>query len=198
MDRGLVICAGLGFATLCMPAYTQVLQKSVGSPFSMFAAQDFSAWKQYGNANWQYVNQQAFMTQGNGWLVSKLPLKNIVVDLQYWVDKNAHASLFVRCTDTNFISQETAYQINLSSKAIDGYGAGALVGTTQVSPQKVSGQWNALKVSINDSYLNVWLNEHKVIDNLFDTRFSSGPLAIHAAGGEFRVQTFNVTIPGRW
>lgn len=138
------------------------------------------------------------MTQGGGWLVSKLPVKNVVIDLQYWVDKHTQASLYVRCTDTNFISRETAYQINLSNKVIDGYGAGALVGTTQVSPQKVSGQWNTLRVSVIDSYLNVWMNENKVIDNLFNTRFSNGPIALHATGGEFRIQTFNVTIPGRW
>lgn len=172
--------------------------KSVGSPFSMFATQDFSAWTQYGNANWQYVNQQAFMTQGGGWLVSKLPLTNVIVELQYWIGKRTRASFFVRCTDTNFISRETAYQINLSNKVIEGYGAGALVGAVDVSPQKVTDQWNTLKVSVNDSYLNVWLNEHKVIDNLFDTRFAKGPLALHTTGGEFRIRTLNITIPGRW
>lgn len=164
----------------------------------MFAAGDLSAWKQHGNANWQFINQQLVMTQGEGWLVGKLPLQNAIIEVEYMVRPETMASLYVHCTNTNFISSETSYQINLSSFPVDGYGAGSLVGTVSAEQRLNKNQWFTVRVSVIDAYINVWLNGKKVVDNLFDTRFNKGPLAIRASGGEFRIKKFSITIPGRW
>lgn len=179
-------------------SWGQVIQKSVGSPFSMFANQDFSAWIQSGNGNWQSLGNQVLMNQGNGWLVSKLPLTNFEIEAEYWLGEHTQAILFIRCTNPRFISSETAYQINLSDRGNQNEGAGGIVGIAQGSSELTRNRWNALKVTTNGSYLSIWLNNQPVVSNLYDTRFIGGLIALSVAKGEFRIKSFNVTIPGRW
>ena len=179
--RWVLAAVSVGLAAIPLIPQAQIIQNTVGSPFSMFAGQNFSAWLQQGNANWQIIDQQAVMNQGAGWLIGKLPLANFEVDMEYWSGKQTQASLYIRCTNTGFINSDTAYQINLTN-----------------SQTPASERWNSLRVSANNAYLNVWLNGKKLVDNLYDTRFASGPLALNVFGGEFRIRKLNVTIPGRW
>lgn len=187
-----------GLVALASSSQAQVIQTAVGSPFSMFAGQNFSAWTQQGNANWQIVDHQALMNQGAGWLIGKLPLTDFEIETDYWLGEQTQASLFVRCINTRFVSPETAYQINLSDNPIHGYGAGSLVGIAKAPRVKTQSRWNTLKVSARGAYLNVWLNGQAVVNNVYDTRFANGPIALSVEGGEFRIRSFNVTIPGRW
>lgn len=196
--RKLLILVGVVFAVLAFDSRGQMIQKSLGGSFSMFANQDFSAWIQHGNGNWQIVDHQAVMNQGSGWLIGKLPLTNFEIEAEYWLGKQTQASLYVRCTNLGFISPETAYQINLSGRAIHDDGAGNIVGIPQASRAKTQNRWNALKVSANGAYLSVWLNGQAVVKDIYDTRFASGPIVLSVGNGEFRIKSFNVTIPGRW
>lgn len=195
--RRFVMLAAIGLAILTPLGWGQVIQKSTGSPFSMFANQDFSAWIQSGNGNWQSMDNQVLMNQGNGWLVSKLLLTNFEIEAEYWLGEHTKAILFIRCTNPRFISSETAYQINLSDRGIQNDGAGS-IDTAQGSGAPIRNRWNAIKVIANGSYLSIWLNNQPVVGNLYDTRFASGPIALSIANGEFRIKSFNVTIPGRW
>lgn len=75
---------------------------------------------------------------------------------------------------------------------------GGIVGIAQGSSELTRNRWNALKVTTNGSYLSIWLNNQPVVSNLYDTRFIGGLIALSVAKGEFRIKSFNVTIPGRW
>lgn len=183
---------------IALKSQAQIIQSAVGSPFSLFAGQNFSAWIQQGNANWQIADHQVVMNQGAGWLIGKLTLTNVELEVEYWLDTQAKASLYLRCSNPRYVGPDTAYQINLATQRITGYGAGSIVGFFRARPQNTSSRWNTLKVSARNNYLNIWLNGEKVIDNLHDTHFISGPIALHVTDGEFRIKSFNVTIPGRW
>ena len=196
--RRFLIAVGAGFAMLALNSQAQMIQTAVGSPFSLFAGQDFSAWIQQGNANWQIIDHQAVMNQGGGWLIGRLPLTDFEIETEYWLDEQTEASLYVRCTTPGFVSPETAYQINLSDRQVHGYGAGSLVNMVRAPRVKTQSRWNTLKVSASGAYLNIWLNGRPVVNQFYDTRFASGPIALSVTDGEFRIKSFNVTIPGRW
>lgn len=176
----------------------QVIQTAVGSTFSLFANGDFSAWTQQGSANWQFVNGQAVMNQGAGWLFGRLPFTNFDLDMEYWLSNKAQASLYVRCSDSTYISDETAYKINLGVASVHGYGSGSIVGLARAQKIATGERWNSLQISTRGSYISVWLNGQQVADKVYDTRFASGTLALHAKGGAFSIRKLNVTIPGRW
>jgi hypothetical protein len=148
----------------------------------LFASHDFSSWQQQGNANWHISNRQVVMNQGSGWLVGRLPLANSEISITYWADAQSQAILYIRCADTRAINRQTAYRIALANPVMT----------------ETHARWNTIKVVTQDAYYNVWLNDLKIIDNRFDPRFSSGPVALHAVQGPLRISAFNVTIPGRW
>ena len=197
--RHIRVAAGAALACLAaVHSQAQVIQKAVGSPFSLFTGQNFSAWQQQGNANWQIIDQQVVMDQGAGWLISRLSLTDFELDTEYWLGQETQASLYVRVSNLGFISAATAYQINLADKLMGDYGAGAIVGLAQTPPSKTRGSWNTLKVKASGPYLSVWLNGQQVVNNAYDTRFANGVVALHVQDGAFRIKSFNITIPGRW
>lgn len=197
--RHIWVAAGVAlFFLIGSSSQAQVIQTAVGSPFSLFANKDFSAWQQQGNANWQITDQQVVMNQGSGWLIGRLPLADFELDTEYWLGQETQASLYVRVSNPGFVSAATSYQINLADKPIGDYGAGAIVGLAQTPPIKTRGRWNTLKVKASGPYLSVWLNGQKVVDQAYDTRFANGVVALHAQDGAFRIKSFNITIPGRW
>lgn len=188
--------------TYARGALAQVIQTSVGAPFSLFANRDFSAWLQQGNANWQIVDGQAVMDQGAGWLIGRLPLADFDLDMEYWLGDQTQASLYIRCVNNNlvstFISSQTAYQINLGEGLFQGYGPGSIMGLVQAPRLQTGKRWNSLKLSARGPYLSLWLNGLQMADKAYDTRFPMGPLALKVSDGTFSIRKLNVTIPTRW
>lgn len=176
----------------------QVIQTTVGSPFSLFANRDFSAWTQQGNANWQFVDAQAVMNQGAGWLLGRLPLADFDIDMEYWLGSKAQASFYFRCSDPVYISDVTAYKINLGVATVNGYGPGSITGLSRAEKLVTGDRWNTLRLSVRGAFISVWLNGQQVADSVYDTRFARGALALHVTEGPFRIKKLNLTIPGRW
>ena len=174
------------------------MQTTVGAPFSLFANRDFSAWLQQGNANWQIVDGQALMDQGAGWLIGRLPLADFDLDMEYWLDSQAQASLYIRCVDSAFVSEQTAYQLNLGTGTVQDYGPGSIVHLLRAPKLKTDARWNTVRITARGPYLSIWLNGQHLADKVYDTRFARGPFALHVADGAFRIRKLNVTIPGRW
>lgn len=183
-------------------ATAQVVQTAVGSPFSLFANKDFSAWSKQGSANWQIVDGQAVMNQGSGWLISRLPLTDFDLDTEFWLGSQTQASLYIRCVNSNlvntFISSQTAYQINLGVGSLQDYGPGSIMDLVKAPKLQTGKRWNSLKLSVRGPYLSMWLNGQQVADKAYDTRFPMGPLALNVSDGAFGIRKLNVTIPSRW
>lgn len=196
--RKLFTAIGVSFYLLALNSYGQVIQASLGSPFSMFANRDFSAWIQRGNGNWQAVDNQVIINQGGGWLIGRIPLANFEVEMKYWLGEHTQANLYVRCSDIRYIGPDTAYRINLSDRAGSEHGGDSIASVFRAPTSETRNRWNVLKVSAKDSYLSIWLNGRQIVNNLYDTRFASGPFALNVSDGEFRMKSFNVMIPGRW
>ncbi len=176
-------------------ANSQAMITTLGSPFPLLNGSDLSAWTPKGNASWQINNKELDITQGQGTLVSRLSVPDIQVEFDYWVSDSARASVFFRCTNPDVINADTAYEVSLVNGP-DGLGAGSIRLLGKVKPTQVANQWNHMKISAIGKKISVTLNG--VTDQVIDTRFNAGPLAMNYQGGDFRLKNIYVTIPGRW
>jgi hypothetical protein len=180
---------------MSIPAFSQAILTKDGSSFPMFNGADFSAWTQTGNASWQIIDKEPSVTQGSGMLVSKLSVPDFQIEFDYWVSNGAQATFYFRCTDPNTINTETAYEVTLVNQA-NGVGAGSISSLSKAKFNRVSNQWNHIQISAIGNKLSVTLNG--VVNQVIDTRFSTGPIAVNYRGGVLRLKNFNFTIPGRW
>lgn len=176
----------------------QVLQTAVGSPFSMFANKDFSAWLQQGNANWQIVDGQAVITQGGGWLIGRVRLTDFDLNMEFWSGPDTQASLYIRCIDNTYVSDRTAYRINLGTGFIQDYGPGSIVHLLHAPRLATTERWNNLKVSARGPYLSMWHNGQQVAEKFYNTQFPNGTIALYVTNGAFLIKKLDITIPGRW
>jgi hypothetical protein len=164
----------------------------------LFSGQDVSAWNQTGNANWRIHQQQLLANQGAGTLVGRFPFVDFDFQIIYAVDPLAQVSLFVHCSNPNEISRDTAYQINMSDSAVDGYGAGSLVGILNAPPIQTADRWNTLAIKGRQNKLSITLNGIVVANELIVHRFPSGPIAIRYTSGDLAIKAMTASIPGRW
>ncbi len=187
-----ISCLLLGLSS---PSFAQAILTKTGASFPMFNGADISAWKPSGNATWIVNNQEVDVTQGAGTLVSKLSVPDFQVEFDYWVSNNAQASIYFRCTNTNSINAETAYEVPLTNQSKT-VGAGSIRLLSNLRDSQVAQQWNHILISGNGSQLSVTLNG--VVNQAVDTRHNKGPIAIDFQGGELRLKNMNFIIPGRW
>jgi hypothetical protein len=177
------------------PAFSQAILTKVGSSFPMFNGADISAWTKIGNASWQIDSKELSVTQGGGMLVSRLSVPDFIIEFDYWVSDSAQASIYFRCTNSNVVNTETAYEVPLVNK-VNGVGAGSIWLLSKAKPNQVANQWNHMQISAIGNQISVTLNG--IVSQVTDTRFSAGSIAMNYQAGELRLKNINVTIPGRW
>lgn len=178
----------------------QVIQARNGSPFSLFATRDLSAWVQQGNANWSFDlgKNEVFANQGAGYILSRLVLADLELTMEYWMDHATVASLGIRCTNPHLINEDNAYIIGLSNQSEFSYPAGSIVGFSKAVPNVSKLGWNTLSIKMIGTQLTVILNNSTAISNFIDNRFKSGQVAVMLSKGAIKLRTLNVIIPGRW
>lgn len=177
------------------PVFSQAILNTVGSSFPMFNGADLSAWTKTGNVSWQLGNNELSVSQGSGMLVSRLSAPDYIIEFDYWVSEVTQATIYFRCTNPNAINTDTAYEASLVNQ-VSGVGAGSIRALKKMKPNQVTNQWNHMQISAIGTQISVTLNG--VINQMTDTSFSSGLIAINYQAGELRLKNINVTIPGRW
>lgn len=177
------------------PALSQAILTKVGSPFSMFNGADLSAWTKSGNTSWQISNNELSATQGSGMLVSRLSVPDYLIEFDYWVSDNAQVSIFFRCISPGNINPDTAYEVPLVNQA-NNIGAGSIRLLSKAKLTGVANKWNHMQISAIGNQISITLNG--ATNQVTDSRFNAGPIAINYQAGELRLKDIKVTIPGRW
>ena len=175
--------------------FAQAILTKIGSPFSMFNGADLSAWTQTGNISWQINGDELVATQGSGMLVSKLSAPDYLIEFDYWVSDNTQASIYFRCTNPSVINAETAYEVPLVNQT-NGQAAGSMRLLSRIKPTLVANRWNHMQISAIGTQISITLNG--VTNQVTDTHFDAGPIAVSYQRGGFRLRNINVTIPTRW
>lgn len=197
--QSLAVLASFSLLLYSANSLAQLQSDRIGGAFSLFNGQDTSAWIQSGNANWYPITDGVAANQGAGLLIGKFPFGDFQVQFNYWVGKSTQFSIYIHCTDPNYISKNTALEINLSNTTLQKYGPGSVVGLIQASNiPSVANKWNTAFISSTGNQITIVLNGITTVNNFQYQNFSNGPFAIQFNGEDLKLSNFSATIPGRW
>jgi len=196
----LVLLASSLIYSLPTPSLSQALVDKLGGSFPLLSDPNLPAWNQSGNANWHSLNQNGVAAeQGSSLLTSRLAFTDFQIQFNYWVSESAIFSIFIHCTNPNYISSETALEINLANKQVKNYGTGSVVGLIHGnSPPPVKNRWNTVMISSIANQLTVTINGVSTLNQVNYSNFASGPIAIKYGGGDLKIDNLTAIVPGRW
>ena len=144
-------------------------------------------WNLIGNANWRMQDGVLQAEMGAGFLVSKKSYKDFQIKAEFWADDEANSGIFIRLSDPKVVTPDNSYEVNIFDKRPDpSYGTGAIVNFSKISPMpKAGGKWNVYEITAKGDQLTVKLNGVVTAD-LKNGQFTSGPIALQAAGGTIK------------
>ena len=147
---------------------------------TLFDGTQLDHWHQLGDANWRLEDGVVVADKGSGFLVSKEAYADFQLRVEFWVDEDANSGIFIRCTNPDKIGTDSGYEVNIYDKRPDpSYGTGAIVNVAKVEPMpKAGGQWNVYEIMAQGPTFTVILNGHKTADDVQDTKFGSGRIAL--------------------
>jgi hypothetical protein len=190
------------FATCMIAATTALVSASGIAPWriapaqaqteagwtALFDGKSIENFTKIGDANWRIEEGAIVADKGSGFLLTKESYKDFQIRVEFWADEDTNSGIFVRCSDPAKITQDTAYEANIFDKRPEAiYGTGAIVGIAKVDPMpKAAGKWNTFEITAKGSSLTVVLNGQKTVDNVQDTKFANGPIALQFAPGVVR------------
>ena len=156
---------------------------------------DLSGWSIVGDANWRVEERAARADRSTGasFLVSEDRFTDFDLELEFWVDPGANSGVFLRCQDAGTITDTSCYEANIFDTRPDQtYRTGAIVNVAEPAEfVYTGGQWNRLQITARGPQLQVTLNGRLMVD-VKDSRFSSGPIALQYAAGEVRFRNVRI------
>jgi hypothetical protein len=149
-----------------------------------------------GEANWipKDNSVQASSGSGSSWLVSKESYADFVLRVEFWASEDANSGIYVRCADSEKITDRTCYEANIFDQRGDpSFGTGAIVHIAPVEEPrpKVGGTWNVLVITMEEDHLIVDLNNKRTVD-VRDELLDSGPIGLQWARGAIRFRKVEI------
>jgi hypothetical protein len=198
MKRLSAIALGSLVIACCMMgcAYQAILPADAGW-VTLFDGSNLNNFTRLGDANWRIQDGYATADLGgkeSSFLVSKQSYKDFQVRAEFWVDNTANSGVFIRCTDPNKITATNAYEVNIYDTRPDpSYGTGAIVNVAKVSPMpRAGGQWNTMDITAKGSQLTVVFNGVVTVNNVQDSKFASGPIALQWGQGVVKFRKVDI------
>jgi len=127
------------------------------------------------------------------YLVSDLSFADFELELEFWVDTEANSGVFIRCTDSQAISDTSCYEVNIYDTRPDQtYRTGSIVNVAAPSQfVYTGGQWNRFEISAIGNRLQVTLNGRDMVD-VEDSRLTEGPFALQRGAGTVRFRNVRI------
>ncbi|MDX1908830.1 MAG: DUF1080 domain-containing protein [Bacteroidia bacterium] len=182
--RLLLICLLLGGVCTSGNAQTRTL----------FNGRDLTGWNIHGTERW-YVDQGELVCEsgpdkGYGYLATQDTFHNMVLWVQFKQEANGNSGVFFRSSITGTRiagwQAEVAPPGQYSGGIYESYGRGWLFQPDTTLDNVRMGEWNTLKIRVQDDHVTTWLNGRKMTD-LHDEVIgkASGVIAlqIHDGGG---------------
>jgi hypothetical protein len=151
----------------------------------LFDGKSLDRFDKVGDANWRIEDGAAVADKGVGFLVTKQPYADFQLRAEFWADEDANSGIYIRCTDPQKITTDTAYEVNIYDKRPEPiYGTGAIVNLAKVDPMpKAAGKWNTFEITAKGPAFTVVLNGQTTADGVRDDKFKSGPIALQYGAG---------------
>lgn len=153
-------------------------------------AENGDDWGAYGDAKWEYANGELVGTvnEGEGFVMTQQKYSDFVLELEFKPDDTVNSGVFLRCTDSDDISEVDCHEINISDlHANQDFRTGSIV-KKAVPLVKVdtNNKWNTYKIKAEKNRIEVWVNDVLTAD-LTDDSLIEGYIALQAKDtGEIR------------
>lgn len=163
--------------------------------YTLFDGSDLAFWNTVGDANWTIEDGAVMADQSTApsYLVSKQSYSDFELELEFWVNSEANSGVFLRCQDTENVSDTTCYEVNIFDTRTDQtYRTGAIVHVA--SPAEfvyTGGQWNRYQITAQGSELKVVLNGRDMVD-VEDSQYVSGPIALQYGMGTVKFRNVRI------
>ena len=149
-----------------------------------------------GDADWTAKDNSIQASSGTGpsWLVSKDSYADFVLRVEFWASDDANSGIYVRCADSERITDRTCYEANIFDQRGDpSFGTGAIVHVAPVDEPrpKVGGTWNVFVITMDGDHLMVDLNNKRTGD-VRDELLDSGPIGLQWGRGKIRFRKVEI------
>ena len=157
--------------------------ETIDSSTSLFT-ENGKDWQMGGNASWSFEEGVIIgrLDTGAGFLMTKQPYQDFVLNLEFNPDSTINSGIFGRCQEVA-ISPLTCYELNIwDLHPNQDFRTGAIV--TKAKPLayvETLGKWNNYKVKCEGTHIEAWVNDIKTTD-IQDSTLAKGFIAIQAAG----------------
>jgi hypothetical protein len=150
-----------------------------------------------GEADWAAVDGAIQATKGGkdpSYLVSKNSYKDFAIRVEFWASDDANSGVFLRCQNSQQISDETCYEANIFDQRPDPtYGTGAVTKFAKApNPMpKAGGKWNTYEITAQGTRVVLVLNGMKTVD-MDDSKFANGPIALQWGRGTIKFRKVEI------
>ena len=178
---------------------------SFGQSSSLFNGKNLDGWHIYGTEKW-YVEEGLLICESGddkeyGYLGTVKNYKDFILTLEFKQNSNGNSGVFVRSTvdgtKVNGWQVEVAPVGKHTGGVYESYGRGWLIKPTPDKEHILKeGEWNKMKIKMQDAKLTSWLNGTQMIQ-IEDQKIGQGEggiiLQIHS-GGDVKVSWRNIEV----
>lgn len=164
---------------------------------TLFDGKDLEQWDQVGASNWHLEDRVVIADKMDGkeagYLVSKKPYKDFVLQVEFWSSDDANSGIYFRCLDAKKITDRTCYEANIFDERPDpSYGTGAITRYVEINQMpKAGGNWNTYEITAKGRDITVVLNGKKTAE-LRNGMFDEGWIALQHGAGTIKFRTVQI------
>lgn len=162
---------------------------------SLFNGKNLDGWQVHGTEEWYVEDGELVCESGPdkayGYLSTKKRYDDFVLEVEFKQEANGNSGIFFRSTFEG--TKVTGWQVEVappnhdSGGIYESYGRGWLCHIPKEKEGYLKmGEWNKMKIRLEDGHVTTWLNGHQMCD-LTDDEIAEGKgsiaLQIHDGGG---------------
>ena len=155
-------------------------------------------WRQIGAAPWVFSGPvaEAGPAEETGFLVSKVPYREAVITVEFWIEDETNSGIFVRCAKPTTITPDDCYEINIwDNHPQQEFRTGSIVKRqSPLASVDTLGKWNKCRIELRGNTITVIFNGI-VTARLEDAVLPGGYVALQYGGkGVVRFRNFRLSV----
>jgi hypothetical protein len=161
---------------------------------TLFDGTDLSHFDTLGDAQWNIIDDYV-EADGYTWsyLVTKEDYADFELEVDFWPSADANSGVYIRCQNRDEVKSDSGYEINIyDTNENPDNRTGAIIRFSPPIEATVAGEhWNTYRIKAEGSHIVVHLNG-KVVNDVEDDTYASGPIALQNNGGLIRFRNIRV------
>lgn len=160
---------------------------------TLFDGASMQNWNEIGNADWNFANGYVEGSGETGYLVSQRTYGDYRLIVEFWADGPANSGVFIRCEDSQNITADNCYEVNVFDTRPDQtYRTGSIVNVAAPTATiDAANQWNRFEILAQGSHLQVILNGIETV-NVDNEQLASGYIALQYGSGVVRFRDVQI------